>query len=180
MASSMSSPGMLKDYKGQWPKIAPSAFIEDSAQVVGDVEIGEDSSIWFNAVVRGDVNYIRIGNRTNIQDGSIVHVTHDTFPTFLEDDITVGHSVTLHGCIIRSRVLIGMGAIILDGAEVESDCIIGAGALVTEGKKIPSGWLAIGSPAKPVRELTDKEREGLLESSKNYVEYKNDYLKPQK
>lgn len=169
--------GMLKDYKGQWPKIAPSAFIEDSAQIVGDVEIGEDSSVWFNAVVRGDVNYIRIGDRTNIQDGSIVHVTHKTFPTLLEDDITVGHSVTLHGCVIRSRVLIGMGAIILDGAEVGSDCIIGAGALVTEGKKIPSGWLAIGSPAKPVRELTEKERKGLLESANNYVGYKNDYLK---
>jgi len=166
---------MLKPYRGIVPTVAPSAFIEESARVIGDVTIGEDSSVWFNAVIRGDVNHIRIGNRTNIQDGSIVHVTHKTWPTVLEDDITVGHSVTLHGCTIRSRVLIGMGAIILDGAEVESDCVIGAGALVTEGKKIPSGWLAIGSPAKPVRQLTDEERAKLLVSAQNYVNYKNDY-----
>jgi carbonic anhydrase/acetyltransferase-like protein (isoleucine patch superfamily) len=167
---------MLKPYKGVMPKVAASAYIEDSAQVIGDVVIGEESSVWFNAVVRGDVNHIRIGNRTNIQDGSVIHVTHDTHPTVLEDDITVGHSVTLHGCTIRSRVLIGMGAIILDGAEVCSDCVIGAGALVTEGKKIPSGWLAIGSPAKPVRELTPDERKMLLQASANYVKYKNNYL----
>lgn len=167
---------MLKSYRGMSPKIAPSAYIEDSAQIIGDVEIGEESSVWFNAVVRGDVNYIRIGARTNIQDGSVVHVTHDTHPTVLEDDITVGHSVTLHGCTIRSRVLIGMGAIILDGAEIGSDCVIGAGALVTEGKKIPSGWLAIGSPAKPVRELTQEERGKLLKSAMNYINYKNSYL----
>ena len=166
---------MLKPYKGIMPTVHPAAWIEDSAQVIGDVVIGKDSSIWFNAVVRGDVNYIRIGDRTNIQDGSVVHVTHDTHPTILEDDITVGHSVTLHGCTIRSRVLIGMGATILDGAEVESDCVIGAGALVTEGKKIPSGWLAIGSPAKPVRQLTEQERGRLLYSANNYIKYKKEY-----
>lgn len=168
---------MLKPFRGIMPTVPPSAFVEESAQVIGDVVIGEDSSIWFNAVVRGDVNYIRIGNRTNIQDGSVVHVTHTTHPTALEDDVTVGHSVTLHGCTIRSRVLIGMGATILDGAVVESDCVIGAGALVTEGKKIPSGWLAIGSPAKPVRELTPEEKKRLLVSAQNYVAYKKDYQK---
>lgn len=171
---------MLKPYKGKLPVIASSAFIEESAQIIGDVVVGEESSIWFNAVVRGDVNYIRIGKRTNIQDGSVVHVTHDTHPTILEDDITVGHSVTLHGCTIRSRVLIGMGAIILDGVEIESDCIIGAGAVVTEGKKIPAGWMAMGIPAKPVRELTIEEREGLLKHTQNYVGYKNDYLNAEK
>ncbi len=158
------------------PKVASSAFVEESAQVVGHVEIGEDSSVWFNAVVRGDVNYVRIGARTNIQDGSVLHVTHDTHPTVLEDDVTVGHIVTLHGCTIRSRVLVGMGAIILDGAEVGPDCVIGAGALVTEGKKIPSGWLALGAPARPVRELTPDERAMLLRASENYVKYKNTYL----
>lgn len=168
---------MLKPFRGIMPAIAPSAFIEDSAQVIGDVVIGRDSSIWFNAVIRGDVNYIRIGDRTNIQDGSIVHVTHKTHPTVLEDDVTVGHSVTLHGCTIRSRVLIGMGAVILDGAVVESNCVIGAGALVTEGKTIPSGWLAIGSPAKPVRQLTPDEKKRLLVSAQNYVGYKKDYEK---
>lgn len=171
---------MIKQYKNRWPRISPTAYIEESAQVIGDVEIGQDSSVWFNAVVRGDVNYIRIGDRTNIQDQSIVHVTHKTHPTILEDDITVGHSVTIHGCTIRSRVLVGMGAIILDGAEIESDCIIGAGALVTEGKKIPSGWLAIGAPAKPVRELTETERKGLIDSANNYIGYKNDYIDQEK
>ncbi len=104
--------------------MAESAYIEESAQVIGDVTIGEDSSVWFNAVVRGDVNHIRIGARTSIQDGSVVHVTHKTHPTVIEDDVTIGHSVTVHGCTIKSRVLIGMGAIILDGAIVESDCVI--------------------------------------------------------
>jgi carbonic anhydrase/acetyltransferase-like protein (isoleucine patch superfamily) len=166
---------MIKPYKGVLPRIAKTAFIEDSAQIIGDVVIGEDSSVWFNVVVRGDVNYIRIGNRTNIQDGTIIHVTHTTHPTVLEDDVTVGHAATIHGCTIRSRVLIGMGATILDGAEIGPDTVIGAGALVTEGKKIPSGWLALGSPAKPVRELTAEERQKLLQSSANYVNYKKNY-----
>ena len=167
---------MLKPYKDKRPIISSTAFIENSAQVIGDVTIGDESSVWFNAVVRGDVNYIRIGNRTNIQDGTVIHVTHDTHPTILEDDITVGHSVSIHGCVIRSRVLIGIGAIVLDGAEVESDCVIAAGALVPEGKKIPSGWLAMGAPAKPVRELTPQERKKLLEYAKNYIKYKNEYI----
>ncbi len=171
---------MLKPYKGKWPIISPTAFIENSAQIIGDVEIGKESSVWFNAVVRGDVNYIRIGNKTNIQDGSVVHVTHDTHPTILEDEITVGHAVTIHGCTIRSRVLIGMGAIILDGAEVESNCIIAAGALVPEGKKIPSGWLAMGIPAKPVRKLTTEEQEMVKNSVENYIRYKNEYINDSK
>jgi carbonic anhydrase/acetyltransferase-like protein (isoleucine patch superfamily) len=169
---------MIKPYQGIFPKIAPTAFIEESAQIIGDVEIGEDSSVWFNSTVRGDVNYIRIGDRTNIQDNCVVHVTHKIFPTILEDDVTVGHSVTVHGCVIRSRVLIGMGAIILDGAEIESDCIIAAGALVTEGRRIPAGTLALGIPAKPVRDLTKEEIRKLLQSAQNYIGYKNDYMNP--
>ena len=167
---------MQKPYKNKWPNVSSSAFIENSAQIIGDVTIGEESSVWFNAIVRGDVNYIRIGNRTNIQDATVIHVTHDTHPTILEDDITVGHSVTIHGCTIRYRVLIGMGATILDGEVVESDCIIAAGTLVTEGKKIPSGWMAMGAPAKPVRELTGQERTSLLEYAQNYIKYKNVYI----
>lgn len=167
---------MLKPYMGKLPTVAKSAFVEESAQVIGDVEIGEDSSVWFNAVVRGDVNYIRIGDRTNIQDASVVHVTYKTHPTVIGADVTIGHSVTIHGCTIRSRTLIGMGAVILDGATIESDCIIAAGALVTEGKIIPSGSLAIGVPAKPVRELTEEERAMLLKSARNYIDYKNNYL----
>jgi len=167
---------MLKPFKGKRPVVAESAYIEESAQVIGDVTIGEDSSVWFNAVVRGDVNYIRIGSRSNIQDGTVVHVTHKTHPTVIEDDVTIGHSVTVHGCTIKSRVLIGMGAVILDGAIVESDCVIAAGALVAEGVTIPSGWLAMGLPAKPVRELTDDEKTMLTKSARNYVGYKNDYM----
>ena len=169
---------MLKPYKGKLPIVSSTAFIENSAQIIGDVTIGDESSVWFNAIVRGDVNYIRIGKRTNIQDGTVIHVTHDSHPTILEDDITVGHSVSIHGCVIRSRALIGIGAIILDGAEVESDCIIAAGSLVAEGKKIPSGWLAMGAPAKPVRELTPQERKKLLEYAQNYIKYKNEYMEP--
>ena len=167
---------MLKSFKGKRPLLAESVYIEESAQVIGDVTIGVDSSVWFNAVVRGDVNYIRIGERSNIQDASVVHVTHKTHPTVIEDDVTVGHSVTIHGCTIRSRVLIGMGAVILDGAIVEPDCVIAAGALVAEGVTIPSGWLAMGLPAKPVRELTDDEKAMLIKSARNYVGYKNDYM----
>ena len=167
---------MLKPYKGIMPTLGDSVFVEESAQVVGDVHIGSDSSVWHGAVVRGDVNFIRIGERTSIQDNSVVHVTHDTHPTHIGDDVTVGHSVTLHGCTVGNRVLVGMGATILDGATIEDDCIIGAGALVTEGKTIPSGWLAVGSPARPVRQLTDEERAHLLESANNYLNYKNDYL----
>lgn len=167
---------MLKSFKGKRPLLAESVYIEESAQVIGDVTIGVDSSVWFNAVVRGDVNYIRIGERSNIQDASVVHVTHKTHPTVIEDDVTIGHSVTIHGCTIRSRVLIGMGAVILDGAIVEPDCVIAAGALVAEGVTIPSGWLAMGLPAKPVRELTDDEKAMLIKSARNYVGYKNDYM----
>ena len=167
---------MLKSFNGKRPLLAESVYIEESAQVIGDVTIGVDSSVWFNAVVRGDVNYIRIGERSNIQDASVVHVTHKTHPTVIEDDVTIGHSVTIHGCTIRSRVLIGMGAVILDGAIVEPDCVIAAGALVAEGVTIPSGWLAMGLPAKPVRELTDDEKAMLIKSARNYVGYKNDYM----
>jgi len=167
---------MLKPFKGKRPVVAESVYIEESAMVIGDVTIGEDSSVWFNAVVRGDVNYIRIGARSNIQDGSVIHVTHKTHPTVIEDDVTIGHSVTVHGCTIKSRVLIGMGAVILDGAVVESDCVIAAGALVAEGVAIPSGWLAMGLPAKPVRQLTGDEKAMLTKSARNYVGYKNDYM----
>src|SRR3972149_6367775 len=124
---------MLKPYKGILPRIDESAFMEDSARIIGDVEIGAHSSIWFNAVVRGDVHYIRIGSRTNVQDNCTLHVTKDTYPLIIGNDITIGHGVILHGCTIKDRCLIGMGAIILDNAEVGEDCIIGAGALVTGG-----------------------------------------------
>lgn len=167
---------MIKPYRGVLPTIASSAFVEDTAVVVGDVVIDSESSVWFNTVIRGDVHYIRIGHRTNIQDLSLLHVTHDTHPLIIGDDVTVGHHVTLHGCTIRNRVLIGMGSIVMDGAIIADDCIIGAGSLVTEGTIIPSHSLAIGSPARVKRPLNEKEVAWLKESASNYVQYARQYL----
>jgi len=170
---------MLKPYRGIAPIVAANAFIEDTAIVIGDVVIGSDSSVWFHAVIRGDVHFIRVGHRTNIQDLSLLHVTHDTYPLTLGDDITIGHHVILHGCTIRDRVLVGMGAIIMDGVVVEEDCIIGAGSLVTERTQIPPKSLAIGSPAKVKRTLTDDEISWIKESATNYSCYAQYYLTDQ-
>lgn len=167
---------MIKPYKGITPTIADSAFIEDTAVIVGDVVIEEDSSVWFHSVIRGDVNYIRIGRRTNVQDLSLLHVTHDTYPLILGDDVTVGHHVVLHGCTIQHRVLVGMGAVLMDGVVVGDDCIIGAGALVTEHTKIPPGSLVIGSPARVKRPLREAELAWLKKSAENYVRYARDYM----
>jgi carbonic anhydrase/acetyltransferase-like protein (isoleucine patch superfamily) len=164
---------VILPHHGAWPKIHETAFVAPSADVVGEVEIGNQSSIWFQCVVRGDVNQIKIGERTNIQDQSVLHVTRKESerPAALTigDDVTVGHRVVLHGCKVGNRVLIGMGAIIMDDAEIGDDCIIGAGSLVTGGTKIPSGVLAVGSPAKVSRSLKDEEMAFLLKSAKNYV-----------
>ena len=170
---------MLKPYRGVAPIVAANAFIEDTAMVIGDVVIGSDSSVWFHAVVRGDVHFIRIGHRTNIQDLSLLHVTHDTYPLTLGDDITIGHHVTLHGCTIHDRVLVGMGAIIMDGVVIEEDCIIGAGSLVTEQTQIPPKSLVIGSPAKVKRTLSDDEISWIKESASNYSRYAQHYLTDQ-
>ena len=167
---------MIKPYRGVTPTIAADAFIEDTAVIVGDVVIESESSVWFHSVVRGDVNYIRIGRRTNIQDLSLLHVTHDTYPLIVGDDVTVGHHVVLHGCTIHNRVLIGMGAVLMDGVVVGDDCLIGAGALVTEHTKIPPGSLVIGAPARVKRPLRETELAWLKESSQNYVQYARHYM----
>ncbi len=167
---------MILPYKGILPRLHGTVFVEESARVIGDVEAGEYSSFWFNSVVRGDVNYIRIGARTNIQDNSTLHVTKDTFPLVLGDDITVGHNVVLHGCIVRDRCLIGMGAIVLDNAEIGADSIIAAGALVTEGTKVPPGSLVMGIPGRVVRKLIPQEVERILTSALNYTGYAKDYI----
>jgi gamma-carbonic anhydrase len=168
---------MIMPYLGISPKIPKSVFIAPSADVIGDVTMGENASIWFQTVVRGDINTIKIGARTNIQDLSLCHVTRKTAPLIIGDDVTVGHKVTLHGCIIGNRVLVGMGAIILDQAEIGEDCFIGAGALVTQRLKIPPRSLVLGSPAKVVRQLKDSEVKGILDSAKNYVEDANEFIK---
>ncbi|RKH47551.1 gamma carbonic anhydrase family protein [Corallococcus sicarius] len=159
----------LRPFRGVSPRVHPSCFIEDSAQVVGDVELGEDASVWFNSVLRGDVNSIRIGKRTNIQDLTMVHVTSQGDSTTVGDDCTVGHRVILHGCLVGNRVLVGMGAILMDGVEVGDDCIIGAGTLLTPGTKIPPGSLVVGSPGKVKRPITEGEREFLVQSALHYV-----------
>ncbi len=166
---------MIRPFRGHTPIIPASCFVEDSAQVIGDVELGEGASIWFNSVVRGDVNPIRIGRRTNIQDLCLVHVQSSLQGTKVGDDVTVGHHVVLHACTVGNRVLVGMGAILLDGSEVGDDCIIGAGALITPGTKIPAGSLVLGSPAKVKRPLLPEERKSLLESAEHYARYAEEY-----
>ncbi len=166
---------MILPYKGILPRLHETVFVEESARVIGEVEAGEYSSFWFNSVVRGDVNYIRIGARTNVQDNSTLHVTKDTFPLILGDDITVGHNVVLHGCIVRDRCLIGMGAIVLDNAEIGAGSMIAAGALVTEGTVIPPGSLVMGIPGRVVRRLAPDEVKRILNSALNYTAYAKDY-----
>jgi gamma-carbonic anhydrase len=166
---------VLRTFRGVSPRIHPTAFIDDSAQVIGDVEIGEESGIWMCAVVRGDVNAIRIGRRTNIQDGTVVHVMRDTHPTSIGDDVTIGHAAVVHGCTLHDRVLIGMGAILLNGAEVAEDSIA-AGTLVTEGARIPARSLVMGSPGKVRRELTEAEVASIRDCSERYVGYRLDYM----
>ena len=167
---------MVRSYKGIVPKIDPSAFIDESAQIIGDVEIGADSSVWMNCVVRGDVNIVRIGRRTNIQDGTIVHVMRDTHSTRLADEVTVGHGAILHGCAIEDRCLVGMGAILLNGATIGHDSIIAAGALVTEQTNVPPRSLVMGSPAKVRRELTEQEIASIRDYAERYVGYRLDYM----
>lgn len=167
---------IIKAYKGVYPKIDPTVFVAENAVIIGDVEIGKDSSIWYNVVIRGDVNYIRIGERTNIQDGTIIHVDHKKYPTVIGNNVTVGHKVMLHACTVEDNCLIGMSATVMDGVVVGRQSIIAAGALVTPGKIIEPQSLWAGVPAKFVRKLTEEELSWLEKSAENYVKYKNAYL----
>jgi gamma-carbonic anhydrase len=166
---------MIRSYKGITPHIAQTAFIEASAQVIGDVHVGEHSSVWFNCVLRGDVHYIRIGHHTNIQDGTIIHVTSGRFATLLGDCVTVGHAAVLHGCTVKDRVLVGIGAIVLDNVTVGEESFIAAGSLVTPGTVIPPRSIVMGAPAKVRREVTDEEVALINRHWQNYVEYKANY-----
>lgn len=167
---------MLKSFHGRHPRIAASAFIEDSAQIIGDVVVGEDSSIWFHAVVRGDVNAIRIGRQSNIQDNCVVHGYKEKHAVSVGDRVTVAHSVNLHGCTIEDDCLIGIGAIVMNGARIGHHSIIAAGALVPEGMQIPPGSVYLGAPARRHREVGDADRRMIATHAANYVEYKNEYL----
>lgn len=172
----------IRPYKGIYPKINNTNYIDPSAVLVGEIALGIDASVWPLVAARGDVNKIEIGDRTNIQDGTVLHVTRKTpnkpdgYPLIIGDDVTVGHKAMLHGCRIGDRVLVGMGAIILDNAVVEDDVIVGAGSLVPPGKTLASGFLYVGSPVKQARELTAAELAFLPESADNYVRLKNEYL----
>jgi gamma-carbonic anhydrase len=166
---------MLRSFKGTVPLVDKSAYVDQSAQVIGDVHIGAESSVWMNVVIRGDVNHVRIGKRTNIQDLTMVHVMRETHPTIIGDEVTVGHSAVVHGTTIEDRVLIGMGAVLLNGVHIESDCVIAAGTLLTEGTRIPSRSLVMGRPGKVKRPLTDDEVAEIRWYSDNYVNYRLDY-----
>lgn len=167
---------MIRTYKGIKPEISATAFIEASAHIIGDVHIGEHSSVWFNCVIRGDVHHIRIGHSTNIQDGTIIHVTSGQFPTILGNYVTVGHGAVLHGCTVRDRSLIGIGSIVLDDVTIGEESFIAAGSLVTPGTAIPPRSLVMGSPAKVRREVTEQELARIDMHWRNYIEYKNNYL----
>jgi carbonic anhydrase/acetyltransferase-like protein (isoleucine patch superfamily) len=168
---------MIVPFRGKAPNINESVFVAPDAVIIGDVEIGEGSSVWFGCVLRGDVNHIRVGARTNIQDGTVIHVSSKDHPTVLEDNITVGHRATLHGCHIERRCLIGIGAILLDGVRIGADSLVAAGSLVTPNTHIPPGSLVMGSPARVKRPLTPAEIDGLETSWRNYVELSAEYLK---
>lgn len=167
---------MIRPFKDARPRLGERVYIDSSAQVIGDVTLGDHSSVWMNAVVRGDVNFIRIGNYSNVQDNSVIHVMNGTFSTTLGNHVTVGHSVTLHGCEIGDYALIGIGAIVLNGARVGAESIVAAGTLVPEGMQIPPGVMAMGSPAKVRRDLTPDEKAALRTYAQNYFEYKEIYL----
>lgn len=168
---------MIRRFKDTSPDIAGDAYIDPSAQIIGDVVIGAESSVWMNVVVRGDVNRIRIGRRTNLQDGTIVHVMRDpSHPTLVGDEVTVGHGAILHGCTIADRCLIGMGAILLNGSRVGEGSIVAAGTLLPEGAVVPPRSLVMGSPGKVRRPVTDEEYAFIAGSAENYVRYRLDYL----
>ncbi|WP_213878127.1 gamma carbonic anhydrase family protein [Pseudomonas sp. dw_358] len=171
----------IRSFQQHTPLLAERAFVDRSAVVIGDVEIGADSSVWPMAVIRGDMHRIRIGARTSVQDASVLHITHagpfhpEGFPLLIGDDVTIGHKVMLHGCTLGSRILVGMGSTVMDGAVVEDEVIIGAGSLVPPGKRLSSGFLYVGSPVKQARPLTDKERNFFTYTAGNYVKLKDQH-----
>jgi carbonic anhydrase/acetyltransferase-like protein (isoleucine patch superfamily) len=168
---------VLRPYRGITPRIAPTAFIDSSAQIIGDVEVGDESSVWMCAVVRGDVNIIRIGRRSNIQDGSVVHAMLGTHETHIGDNVTIGHAAVIHGCTIEAQCLIGIGAILLNGCRIGTGSIVAAGTLITENMRVPPRSLVMGSPGKVKRLLMQKEVDEIQLYADRYVGYRVDYSK---
>jgi len=167
---------MIRSYKGTAPTIPASCYVDDSAQIIGDVVLGEHASVWMNAVLRGDVHSIRIGAHSNVQDCSVLHGMKEQYGVFLGEYVTVGHSVTLHGCVIEDRCLIGMGSIILNGAKIGAGSIIAAGTLIPERTVVEPGSLWMGSPGKFRRTLDEKDQESIMRYARNYLGYKDSYL----
>jgi carbonic anhydrase/acetyltransferase-like protein (isoleucine patch superfamily) len=167
---------MLRPFRGTMPRVHPTVYIDESAQVIGDVEIGEDSSVWMLVVIRADVHWIRIGRRSNVQDGTVVHVMRDTHPTVIGDDVTIGHRAVVHGCTIEDRCLIGMGAILLNGVRIGSGSIVASGTLLPEGAQVPPRSLVMGSPGRVKRTLDDRELAGIQDLADRYVGYRRDYM----
>ena len=172
----------IRRFDGHSPQLGERVFVDPSAVVLGDVQLGEDCSVWPATVIRGDMHRIRIGARTSVQDGSVLHITHagpfnpDGYPLIIGDDVTIGHKVLLHGCTLGSRILVGMGSIVMDGAVIEDEVILGAGSLVPANKRLRSGYLYMGSPARELRPLSDREREFFVYTAANYVRLKEQYL----
>lgn len=172
----------IRTYQGITPQLGARVFVDSAAVVLGDVQLGDDCSVWPYAVVRGDMHRIRIGARTSVQDGSVLHITHagpfnpDGYPLLIGEDVTIGHNVTLHGCTLGDRILVGMGSIVMDGAVIEDEVVIGAGSLVPPGKRLTSGYLYVGSPVKQARPLSDKERAYFSYSAANYSKLKELHL----
>ncbi len=175
-------PMKLRKFRDWQPKLGERVFIDPSAVVLGDVELGDDCSVWPATVIRGDMHRIRIGARTSVQDGSVLHITHagpfnpDGYPLIIGEDVTIGHKVLLHGCTVGNRVLIGMGSIVMDGAVIEDEVVLGAGSLVPAGKTLKSGYLYMGSPAREVRPISERERSFFSYSANNYVKLKDQHL----
>jgi carbonic anhydrase/acetyltransferase-like protein (isoleucine patch superfamily) len=167
---------IVRSYDGKQPRFGERVFVAENAAIIGDVELGNDCSIWFGTTVRGDVNFIRIGSRTNIQDNCTIHVAHEKHATVIAEEVTVGHGAIVHGCTVRRGALIGMGSRVLDGAIVGESALVGAGALVPEGMIVPPRTLVVGVPAKVKRPLTDAELARLEQSWRGYVDYKEKYL----
>ncbi len=166
---------MLRPFRSVHPTVDPSAFVDVSAQVIGDVHIGAESSVWMNVVIRGDVHYIRIGARTNVQDGTIVHVMRDTHPTVIGDDVTIGHGAMVHGCTVEDRCLIGMGSVLLNGCRIGTGSIVAAGSVLPEGMAVPPGSMVMGVPARVRRTLTSEEDTSIAWYADNYVRYRLDF-----
>lgn len=172
----------IRSFADKTPQLGQAVFVDPSAVVLGDVVLGDDCSVWPGAIIRGDMHRIRIGQRTSVQDGSVLHITHagpynpDGFPLLIGDDVTIGHKVLLHGCTLGSRILVGMGSIVMDGAVIEDEVILGAGSLVPANKTLESGYLYMGSPARQVRPLTEKERSFFSYTAGNYVRLKDQHL----